>query len=67
MYYLERKVPISMSCIIGNHSFPLPTYRWKAIATCEECRPLEDMLQHMDHETHRIISNQPEQEGKANG
>lgn len=57
MYFIERKEPYAMPNILGNHSFPVHTYRWKAIAMCEEKEPLEKELQNMDKRTHRIISN----------
>lgn len=59
MYFLERKEPYAMPNILGNQSFPVHTYRWKAIAMCEQKEPLEKELQKMDNTTHRIISNIP--------
>lgn len=60
MYFLERKEPIAKPNVLGNHSFPVYTYRWKAIYACPERWPLEAMLEKMDKKTHRIISNQSE-------
>jgi hypothetical protein len=57
MYFLERKEPYAMPNILGNHSMPVHTYRWKAIAICEERKPLEDELVKMDKNTHRITNN----------
>lgn len=57
MYFLERKEPYTMPNILGGHSMPVHTYRWKIIAKCEEIQPLEDLLSKMDLSTHRITSN----------
>lgn len=57
MYFLERKELYVMPNILGNRSFPVHTYRWKAIAVCEEKEPLEKELQKMDEKSYRIISN----------
>ena len=61
MYFLERKEPYSMPNVLGNKSYPVPTYRWKIIYTCADRKPLEYMLAAMDQETHRITSNNPEE------
>ena len=61
MYFLERKEPCVMPNILGNTSQPVPTYRWRAIFTCAERKPLEYMLAAMDQDTHRITSNNPEE------
>jgi hypothetical protein len=57
MYFLERKEPYTIPNILGNHSMPVHTYRWKTIAICEERKPLEDELINMDKDTHRITDN----------
>jgi len=57
MYFLERKERYSMSNVLGNHSMPVDTYRWEAVATCEDKEPLEEILKDMDKQTHRITSN----------
>lgn len=57
MYFLERKESYSMPNILGNCSQPVPTYRWRAIAICEEKEPLEEVLETMDKKTHRVTSN----------
>lgn len=59
MYFLERKESYAMTNILGNHSMPVYTYRWKAIAMCEEKEPLEKELNKMDSKTHRITNNIP--------
>ena len=57
MFFLERKEQYVLPNILGNSSFPVYTYRWKAIAKCEEREPLEEIMKDMDAETHRIVSN----------
>lgn len=58
MYFLERKEPCTMPNILGGHSMPVHTYRWKQIAVCEQREPLEELL--TDRKTERIISNNTE-------
>lgn len=57
MYFLERKERYAMPNILGNHSMPVHTYRWRQIAVCAEKEPLQNAMSAMDPETHRIISN----------
>lgn len=61
MYFLERREPVVRPNILGNKSFPVETYRWKAIYVCPERWPLEDILSKLDRKNYRIISNQPEE------
>lgn len=60
MYFLERKEPYSMPNILGNHSFPVKTYRWKTIAICENEAPLREMIPPTAASEYRVISNNPE-------
>ena len=57
-YRLQRKEPISRPCIIGNHSYPLPTYRWKDIAVSNNKAALEAGI--TDWGKYRVIDTQPE-------
>ena len=57
MYFLEVKEPYAMPNILGNHSFPVHTYRWKAVAACKEREPLEEELKTLDSKRYRITSN----------
>lgn len=59
MFFLERNELVAMPNILGGTSQPVHTYRWKAIYTCPERWPLEDMMKAMDPATHRITSNDP--------
>ena len=57
MFFLERKETYYMPNILGNASQPVPTYRWKQIAVCEEKEPLEKFVVSKDY---RIVSNNNE-------
>jgi len=57
MYFLERKEPYAMPNILGNCSMPVHTYRWKAIAVCEEKGPLEKELSKLNKDNYRITNN----------
>lgn len=57
MYFLERKEAYAMPNILGNHSFPVHTHRWKAIATCEDKELLERELINRDRNQYRVTSN----------
>ena len=67
MYFLERKEPYAMPNILGNHSFPVHTYRWCQIAVCSEKWPLMNLIPHDKCDEYRIISNDPEKECKTDG
>ena len=55
-YRLQRKEQYVLPNILGNHSMPVYSYRWKDIAVCAESEPLEDyMSQCTPPENHRII------------
>ena len=58
MYFLERKEQCALPNILGGHSMPVHTWRWKQIAMCEERKPLEALL--TDYKNQRIISNNSE-------
>ena len=55
-YRLQRKESVSRPCIIGNHSYPLPAYRWKDIAVSDDLDALKANLRKDDN--HRIIDTQ---------
>lgn len=40
-YRLQHKEPCSMPNILGNHSFPVPTYRWVDIAVSNDIEVLK--------------------------
>ena len=52
-YRLQRKERIFRPCIIGNHSYPLPTYRWKDVAVSDDLEALKKVVKKDDN--HRII------------
>lgn len=43
-YRLQQKERCVMPNILGNHSMPVHTYRWKDIAVCDERKPLENQM-----------------------
>lgn len=53
-YRLQRKEPVAMPCVIGNHSMPLPSYRWKDIAGSDNLELLREHARGMNPKTHRI-------------
>lgn len=57
MYFLERKESHVVPNILGNHSMPVYTHRWKAIMTCEAREPLEKELKRMNKDKYRITDN----------
>lgn len=58
-YRLQRRESISRPCIIGNHSYPLPTYRWKDVAVSDDLEALKGCMTKKD-DLHRIIDTQDE-------
>ena len=52
-YRLQRKEIYHMPNILGNHSFPVVTYRWKDILASDDKEALEAYL--IDDSQHRII------------
>ncbi len=55
-FRLQRRERIYKPCVIGNRSYPLPTYRWKDIAASEDRTALEDILRSCEpRENYRVI------------
>lgn len=55
-YRLQRKEAYAAPNILGNHSMPVYTYRWKDIAMCDEAEPLEMLIgQCAKKENYRVI------------
>ena len=44
-YRLQRKEQIVRPNVLGNHSFPVYTYRWKDIAASDDYTALEKLMQ----------------------
>ncbi len=42
-YRLQRKEQHVFPNVLGNHSMPVYSYRWKDIAVCDAREPLEDI------------------------
>lgn len=61
MFFPERREKVARLNIQGGHGLPVHTYCWKAIYTCPEQWPLEDILAKLDKQNYRITSNQPEE------
>lgn len=58
-YRLQRKERYAMANILGNHSMPVHSYRWKDIAASSN---LEELKKHLPNDpNYRIIDTQ---EGK---
>ena len=56
-YRIQRKTPYSMPCIIGNRSYPLPTYRWVDILATIDLKSAISILESYspkEREIHRI-------------
>ena len=52
-YRLQRKEPYAQRNILGNHSMPVHTYRWKDIAVSSD---LEELKKHLpNNPDYRII------------
>ena len=66
MYFLEHKEPYAMPNILGNHSFPVHTYRWRAIAISNEKYELENLIPTDKRSEYRVISNEPGKERERN-
>lgn len=57
-YRLQRKEAYNMPNILGNHSFPVVTYRWKDILASNDKEALEDYM--IEDGNHRIIDTREE-------
>ena len=56
-YRIQRKIPYAMPCIIGNHSMPLPTYKWVDIMATGDLKSAISILESYslkEREIHRI-------------
>ena len=59
-YRLQRKQQYVLPNVLGNHSFPVYTFRWKDIAMSDDKRALEDMA--LNGADYRIIDTEPPKE-----
>ena len=64
-FRLQRKDPISKPYIIGNRSYPYPTFRWKDIAASDDKSVLVDMLPTLGSR-YRVIDTRTETEEVSN-
>lgn len=53
-YRLQYKEPISKPYVIGNRSYPYPTFRWKDIAISDDANALEAMIPPFATKNYRI-------------
>lgn len=51
-YRLQRKEPYAMPNILGNHSFPVHTHRWRDVAISDDKEALLAMIR--DESKYRI-------------
>ena len=60
-YRLQMKEPYTMPNILGNHSMPVHTYRWKDIAASSD---LEELKKHLPNDkNYRIIDTMENTDG----
>ena len=57
-YRLQRKEAYHMPNILGNHSLPVVTNRWKDILASDDKEALEDYM--IEDGNHRIIDTREE-------
>jgi len=58
-YRLQRKEPYTMPNILGGHSFPVHTYRWKDIAASDDREALERIMP--NNKDYRIEDTRPDE------
>ena len=56
-YRLQRKESYAMPNVLGNHSFPVHTYRWKDIAASDDRAALAAIMP--DDRNYRIEDTRP--------
>ena len=62
-YRLQRRESVAMPNILGNHSMPVYTYRWKDIAVSDDKAALTDIMPQGDR--CRIEDTRPQEAGKG--
>ena len=62
-FRLQRKEAVARPNVLGNHSFPVHTYRWVDIAMCDDRKTLEQMIPY-GNQIHRVIDTE---KGAVNG
>lgn len=56
-YRLQRKEAYAIPNILGNHSFPVHTYRWKDVAASDDRFALEKLM--TNSKDYRIEDTRP--------
>lgn len=59
-YRLQRKERFVLPNVLGNHNFPVYTYRWKDVAVSDDKFALEDMMP--NNSDYRIEDTEPPKE-----
>lgn len=59
-YRLQRKERFVLPNILGNHSFPVYTYRWKDVAISDDRTALEAAVPENPRFEYRIIDTRAE-------
>ena len=62
-YRLQRKETVAMPNVLGNHSMPVYTYRWKDIAVSDDKSALTDIMPRGDG--YRIEDTRPREAVQA--
>ena len=57
-YRLQRKEQYAMPNVLGNHSFPVYTYRWKDVAISDDKGALESLIP-IGSKEYRIEDTEP--------
>ena len=63
-YRLQRRESVVMPNILGNHSMPVYTYRWKDIAVSDDKAALLNIMP--EDGRHRIEDTRPQEARKEN-
>ena len=61
-YRLQRRESVAMPNILGNHSMPVYTYRWKDVAASDDKAALADIMPHS--QGYRIEDTRPQEAGE---
>lgn len=63
-YRLQRRESVAMPNILGNHSMPVYTYRWKDVAVSDDKASLLGVMPQGDK--YRIEDTRPQEARKEN-
>lgn len=57
-YRLQRKEPFAIANVLGNHSMPVHTYRWRDVAVSDDRSSLEELIPDIRDSNYRIEDTQ---------